>query len=126
MLFSVDAHTIGCHLTGNEVYIRNLLSEYAELDRTSSFLTYLAKSRADESVPRRFTKRWVSDNPFRRLGRDIPASLRRDRPDVLHVQYTGPLFCPVPMVVSVHDVSYLEYPEYFTRMRAAQLRFTVK
>jgi glycosyltransferase involved in cell wall biosynthesis len=126
MLFSVDAHTIGCHLTGNEVYIRNLLSEYAELDRTSGFLTYLAKARADESVPRRFAKRWVSDNPFRRLGFDIPASLRRDRPDLLHVQYTGPVFCPVPMVVSVHDVSYLEYPEYFRRLRAAQLRFTVK
>ena len=51
MLFSVDAHTIGCHLTGNEVYIRNLLNEYAELDQTSEFITYLAKPRADLSVP---------------------------------------------------------------------------
>lgn len=126
MLFSVDAHTIGCHLTGNEVYIRNLLNEYAELDRDSGFLTYLAKPRAGDSVPRRFITRWVSNNPFRRLGYDIPASLRRDRPDLLHVQYTGPLYCPVPMVVSVHDVSFLEHPEYFTRLRAAQLRLTVR
>ncbi len=28
--------------------------------------------------------------------------------------------------MSVHDVSYLEYPEYFTRFRAMQLRYTVK
>jgi glycosyltransferase involved in cell wall biosynthesis len=126
MLFSVDAHTIGCHLTGNEVYIRNLLNEYAELDQTSDFIVYVAKPGADESVPRRFTKRWVSDNPFRRLGYDMPASLRRDRPDLLHVQYTGPLFSSVPLIVSVHDVSYLEYPEYFTRFRAQQLRLTVK
>jgi glycosyltransferase involved in cell wall biosynthesis len=28
--------------------------------------------------------------------------------------------------VSVHDVSYLEYPQYFTRFRSAQLRLTVK
>ncbi len=126
MLFSVDAHTIGCHLTGNEVYIRNLLNEYAELDQTSEFIAYVAKPRAEESIPPRFTKRWVSDNPFRRLGYDIPASLRRDCPDLIHVQYTGPLFSSVPMVVSVHDVSYLEYPEYFTRFRAQQLRLTVK
>ena len=126
MLFSVDAHTIGCNLTGNEVYIRNLLNEYAELDQTSEFITYVAKPRADESVPGRFTKRWVSDNPFRRLGYDIPASLRRDRPDLIHVQYTGPLFPSVPMIVSVHDVSYLEYPAYFTRFRAHQLRLTVR
>lgn len=125
MLFSVDAHTIGCHLTGNEVYIRNLLKEYADLDSSSNFVAYVAKSGAGESVPARFTKRWVSENPFRRLGLDIPLSLRRDRPDVLHVQYTGPLFCSVPMVVSVHDVSYLEHPEYFTRFRAMQLRLTV-
>lgn len=126
MLFSVDAHTIGCHLTGNEVYIRNLLNEYDELDPASEFLTYLAKARADLSVPRRFTKRWVSDNPFRRLGYDMPMSLRRDRPDLLHVQYTAPLACSVPIIVSVHDVSYLECPEYFTRARAIQLRYTVK
>lgn len=126
MLFCVDAHTIGCHLTGNEVYIRNLLKEYAELDPSSDYLAYVAKPKADESVPVRFQKRWVSENPFRRLGVDIPLSLRRDRPDLLHVQYTGPLFSNVPMVVSVHDISYLEHPEYFTAFRSRQLRLTVK
>jgi glycosyltransferase involved in cell wall biosynthesis len=52
--------------------------------------------------------------------------VRRDRPDLLHVQYTAPLACPVPVVVSVHDVSFLEHPEYFTRDRAWQLQFTVR
>jgi len=52
--------------------------------------------------------------------------LRQDRPDLLHVQYTAPLACPVPVVVSVHDVSFLEHPEYFPRTRALQLRLTVK
>ncbi len=125
MLFSVDAHTIGCHLTGNEVYIRNLLNEFAELDPASEFLTYVAKPNAESCIPPQFRKRWVSDNPFIRLGYDIPASLRRDRPDLLHVQYTGPLFCRVPIVVTVHDVSYLELPEYFTRFRVQQLKYTV-
>jgi len=32
----------------------------------------------------------------------------------------------VPVVVSVHDVSFLEHPEYFTRDRAVQLQFTVR
>jgi glycosyltransferase involved in cell wall biosynthesis len=125
MLFSVDAHTIGCHLAGNEVYIRNLLNEYASLDAEGQYLAYVAKPKADESIPERFLKRWVSANPFRRLGLDIPLSLRRDRPDLIHVQYTAPLFCRVPLVVSVHDVSYLEHPEYFTWFRASQLRITV-
>jgi glycosyltransferase involved in cell wall biosynthesis len=126
MRFSVDAHAIGCRLTGNEVYIRNLLSYFARLDQDSEFFAYLAKPWAESSVPQRFEKRRVSANPFKRLGLDLAARVRADRPDLLHVQYTGPLFCPVPLVVSVHDVSYLEYPQYFTRFRAAQLKLTVK
>lgn len=125
MLFSVDAHTIGCHLTGNEVYVRNLLSEFPGLDGAAEFITYLTKRSADYLLPRRFTRRWVSGNPFLRLGHDIPLSLQRDRPDLLHVQYTGPLFCPVPLVVTIHDVSFLEYPQYFLRSRAIQLRCSV-
>lgn len=126
MFVSVDAHTIGCHLTGNEVYIRNLLTEYAGLDDNSVFLTYISKPAATRLIPARFVKRQVSENPFVRLGFDIPASLRRERPDLLHVQYTAPLRCPVPIVVSVHDISYLEHPEYFTNFRAVQLKATVK
>jgi glycosyltransferase involved in cell wall biosynthesis len=126
MFFSVDAHTIGCHLTGNEVYIRNLLNEYAELDGSSLFLTYISKPAAAAMIPEQFIKRRVSPNPFKRLGIDMPTSLRRERPDVLHVQYTAPLACSVPLVVSVHDISFLEHPEYFTNFRAAQLKLTVR
>ncbi len=126
MRFSVDAHAIGCHLTGNEVYIRNLLNEFAKLDRSSDFIAYVSKPGAHLQIPESVQTRHVSQNPFRRLGLDLPMKLRRDRPDLLHVQYTGPLACPVPLVVSVHDVSYLEHPQYFTRFRSTQLRFTAK
>jgi glycosyltransferase involved in cell wall biosynthesis len=126
MRFSVDAHAIGCHLTGNEVYIRNLLHEFARLDRTSDFIAYVSKPGAHLQVPKSIQTRHVSENPFRRLGLDLPMKLRSDKPDLLHVQYTSPLACRVPLVVSVHDVSYLEHPQYFTRFRSNQLRFTVK
>src|SRR5262249_6060585 len=122
MRFSVDAHAIGCHLTGNEVYIRNLLTHFARLDRDNEFFAYLSKPHAEADVPRRFTKHRVSENPFQRLGFDLPRRVRTDRPDLLHVQYTAPLKCKVPLVVSVHDVSFLEFPQYFTRFRATQLK----
>jgi glycosyltransferase involved in cell wall biosynthesis len=125
MRFAVDAHAIGCHLTGNEVYIRNLLNQFSRLDADSEILAYIAKPGAEQVLPRRVQTRWVSSNPFRRLGLDLPLQLRRDRPNLLHVQYTGPVASKVPLVVSVHDVSYLEYPRYFTRFRSTQLRFTV-
>lgn len=128
MRFSVDAHAIGRHLTGNEVYVRNLLQGFAALDRTSDFIAYLSPNTNGDScdVPARFRRREVSANSFVRLGVDLSRRVREDRPDLLHVQYTAPVGCPVPVVVSVHDVSFLEHPEYFKWARALQLRITVK
>jgi len=126
MRFSVDAHAIGCHLTGNEVYVRNLLREFAGLNNDSEIIAYISKRALPAAVPQGVQTRLVSHNPYKRLGFDIPRLVRADRPDLLHVQYTGPILSSVPLVVSVHDVSYLEHPNYFTRFRATQLRLTVK
>jgi glycosyltransferase involved in cell wall biosynthesis len=128
MRFSVDAHAIGQHLTGNEVYIRNLLKGFAALDRDSEFIAYLSTNgdTAADAVPARFTQRHVSKSSYVRLGYDLSRKVRYDKPDLLHVQYTAPLGCPVPVVVSVHDVSFIEHPEYFTWPRMVQLRYTVK
>jgi glycosyltransferase involved in cell wall biosynthesis len=125
MRFSVDAHAIGCHLTGNEVYVRNLLDAFAALDDRSEFFAYVSTAEAAGAVPRGFMRSTVSRNPYVRLGLELPFRLRADRPDLLHVQYTAPVVCSVPIVVSVHDVSFLECPEYFTFTRALQLRLTV-
>ncbi len=126
MRFSIDAHAIGRHLTGNEAYVRNLLNGFAKLDKFSEFITYLSAEGASQWVPAQFTHRSVSNNPFVRLGYDLSAKLRQDRPDLIHVQYTAPIACPVPVVVSIHDISYLEHPEFFTKSRSMQLRYTVQ
>jgi glycosyltransferase involved in cell wall biosynthesis len=126
MRFSVDAHAVGQHLTGNETYIRNLLNSFAGLDHEAEFVTYISRQDAVGEIPWRFHKRRVSRNPFRRLGFDLPLRLRQDCPGLLHVQYTGPLFCSTPLIVSVHDVSFLEHPDYFTKFRSVQLRWTVQ
>lgn len=123
--FSIDAHAVGSRLTGNEVYIRNLLREFTKLDDDSEFIAYISQPDAYRQVPPQFRKTWVSSNPYRRLGIDLPAHLRRDRPALVHVQYTAPLGCRVPVVATVHDVSFLECPQYFPPARALQLRLTV-
>ncbi len=125
MRFSVDAHAIGRHLTGNEVYVRNLLNEFAALDPASEFIAHVSAEEAAQWVPARFRKPRVSANPFYRLGFDLVRQLRRLKPDLVHVQYTAPLACPVPIVATVHDVSYLEHPEFFPVFRLWQLRTTV-
>jgi glycosyltransferase involved in cell wall biosynthesis len=126
MRFAIDAHAIGQHLTGNEVYVRNLLRNFAALDPSAEFIAYLSVPDSEAALPERVRARPVSKNPFVRLGWQLTSLLRRDQPALLHVQYTAPVGCPVPVVVSVHDVSFLEHPEFFSRARAYQLRQTVR
>jgi glycosyltransferase involved in cell wall biosynthesis len=126
MRFAVDAHAIGRHLTGNEVYVRSLLSAFAAHARECEFVAYVSSETARDVVPAGMATRRVAANPFWRLGVDLSLQVRRDRPDLLHVQYTAPLACAVPVVVSVHDVSFLKHPEYFAGGRAWQLRWTVR
>lgn len=126
MRFSVDAHAIGQHLTGNETYIRNLLNCFETLDSEAEFVAYISRNEAIADVPARFQVKRVAANPFLRLGYDLPRRVAEDRASLLHVQYTAPLRCAAPIVVSVHDVSFLEYPQYFTSFRARQLRLTVR
>ena len=127
MRFTVDAHAIGQKLTGNETYVSNLLRCFTSLDRESEFIAYISHPSAENGIPSRVQVRLVSENPYRRLGFDLPRRLRQDSPDLIHVQYTAPLFCGrTPVVVSVHDVSFLSHPQYFTSFRRKQLRFTVQ
>ena len=126
MRFAVDAHAIGRHLTGNEVYVRSLLNAFADQDQDCEFVAYVSSDSAAQSLPSNIRSRLISANPFVRLGFDLALRVRQDKPDLLHVQYTAPLGCNVPVVVSVHDVSFLEHPEYFTRDRAWQLQWTVR
>ncbi len=88
-------------------------------------MAYVSADEACRYIPAAIRTRRISANPFLRLGFDLAMKMREDRPDLLHVQYTAPVGCPVPVVVSVHDVSFLEHPEYFTRARARQLQWTV-
>jgi glycosyltransferase involved in cell wall biosynthesis len=126
MRIAVDAHAIGRHLTGNEVYVRSLLNAFGARERDCEFVAYVSAAEACRSIPSHIQTRRIAANPFLRLGFDLPMKVREDRPDVLHVQYTAPIGCAVPVVVSVHDVSFLEHPEYFTRARAFQLQSTVR
>lgn len=126
MRIAIDAHAIGRHLTGNEVYVRNLLEHLSRIESRAEFIAYLSVPEARLQLSEGVLARPVSSNPFRRLGWELSAHLRRDRPRLIHVQYTAPLACPVPIVVSVHDVSFVEHPEFFSPLRVWQLRQTVK
>jgi glycosyltransferase involved in cell wall biosynthesis len=127
---AIDAHSVGAQLAGNETYAVNLIEALAEIDQSNQYTLYITKQSAVD----RFTNRWsnfqvkrtLPHTPIVRIPLTLSIELRKNRVDVLHVQYTAPPRTPCALVATIHDLSFEHLPETFKRRSRAQLRFTVR
>lgn len=134
MHIGIDAHAIGAQQGGNETYIKNLILALAQQDHVNRYSIYLAnaESAADwragfaRQHPNFTIRQIPQPTPLVRVPVFLAYELRRRPVDVLHVQYTAPPFCPVPVVATIHDLAFEHLPETFTRRGAAQLKLTVR
>ncbi|HXC72914.1 MAG TPA: glycosyltransferase family 1 protein [Pyrinomonadaceae bacterium] len=130
MRIAIDAHAVGAKLGGNESYAVNLIEALAQIDSANHYTIYITTDEARE----RFHGRWpnfkvratLPHTPLIRIPLTLSAELRKNPVDVLHVQFTAPPFCPCPVVVSIHDLSFEHLPETFKRRSRTQLRLTVR
>ncbi len=116
MRVAFDAHVVGERESGNETYAVNLLQALVNDpagDNTYQVLTpYPDRLRAAVELPPSATVVAVRPaNSLLRIPFGIPSAVRRHRSDVLHVSYIAPLVVGCPTVVTVHDLSYLAYPQ---------------
>lgn len=130
MHIGIDAHAIGARQGGNETYIRNLITALANLDPVNRYTLYFSAAEAAEAWRNRYPNFAVQllppPTPLVRVPVALAYELRRRPVDVLHVQFTAPPFCPVPVVTTIHDLAFEHLPETFTRRGKAQLRLTVR
>ena len=127
---AIDAHSVGAKLGGNESYAINLIEALAQIDSTNNYTLYVTTNEARD----RFHNRWpnfkvrstLPHTPLIRIPLTLSAELRKNPVDVLHVQFTAPPFCPCPVVVSIHDLSFEHLPQTFNRRSRTQLRLTVR
>lgn len=130
MRIAIDAHAVGAKLGGNESYAVNLIEALAQIDSANHYTIYITTDEARE----RFQGRWpnfkvratLPHTPLIRIPLTLSAELRKNPVDVLHVQFTAPPFCPCPVVVSIHDLSFEHLPQTFKRRSRTQLRLTVR
>lgn len=130
MRIAIDAHSVGAKLGGNESYAVNLIEALAQIDEVNDYTLYVTTAEAHA----RFHQRWpnfrvrttLPHTPLIRIPLTLSAELRKHPVDVLHVQFTAPPFCPCPVVVSIHDLSFEHLPHTFHRRSRTQLRLTVR
>ena len=120
---AIDAHTVGRRATGNETYVRQLigsLSVRADVD-----CVVMADPAASIHPPKGRIHRFRVRNPVLRLLTDLATPGRTVDADLLHVQYVRPPRCDVPVVTTIHDISYEHFPELFTRRAVMRMRATI-
>ena len=109
MRIAIDAHALGRGQAGYESYLRYLTDELKVVASDMQFLLY----------------RDLASTRVRRLLWELPARLLRDRPDVLHVQYAAPFPCFTPIVATIHDLSFIDVPQFMPRLERNLLRMAV-
>lgn len=134
MHIGIDAHAIGAQQGGNETYIRGVVRALAELDDRNRYTVYLAEPAAAAEWREGFARQHPNfeirllpkPTPIVRVPLFLAYELWQRPVDVLHVQYTAPPFCRIPVVATIHDLAFEHMPETFTRRGSFQLKLTVR
>jgi glycosyltransferase involved in cell wall biosynthesis len=129
MKIGIDFHSAEQPGSGNCTYVRNLVDALLDLNNDNEYVLYVT----DSGYPyyQKFADaRGVSIRTL--AGKDAPRRLLslglktyQDRTDILHVQYVAPPFFRGKLVVTIHDICYLRYPEYFSFGKRIYLKHLV-
>jgi glycosyltransferase involved in cell wall biosynthesis len=133
LTIGVDARELLGDATGVGRYLGELLKRWVALPDAAErrFLLYTpeplpflatlpANARVKEVVAGSGTGTWWEQTHLRR-------AVRADRPDVFFAPaYTAPLALGVPLVVTIHDVSFAAHPEWFTPREGARRRLLTR
>lgn len=132
MNIGIDAHMLGHNETGNETYVLELVRALAQRESNDTFFVYVenpaALPPAVRTAPHFHIVPYRTRSGVTRLLRELPVRAAQDRLDVLHISYNAPLRLPsrTALVLTVHDISFEEHPEWFPYRLRAFLRWSVR
>ncbi len=125
MRIGIDIHTIGARQTGNETYMRNLVSNLVKQKKSDmDFFLYHTKG---VGIPRweATYRKLVPHNPLLRIPIGFPLSLKYDKIDVAHFQYVIPPVSPCPSTVAIHDISFEFFPDFFHPLSRKRMQLLI-
>ena len=105
-LVAVDADVLGRGRTGDETYVLNLLRELAEPAGAAGLRIGAVTRRPDLVPPGIEPIELGMSRQELRMAWGLPRLLRSVGAALVHTQYSLPLRCPCPAVVTIHDLSF--------------------
>jgi glycosyltransferase involved in cell wall biosynthesis len=131
MKIVVDARELVGRPTGVGRYLVELLRCWAARpDRAAREIVLTAPRKVSELDSLGF--RWIGTGETHGTGTrweqtELPAAIRREEADVAFCPgYTAPLITRVPVVLTIHDVSFVAHPEWFPARQGLRRRLLTK
>lgn len=119
MRIGIDAHSVGGRKTGNETYTYNLVKHLSLLKSNGDeYIIYFTDGRAPDALAwnGHFTYRRIRPaKAYLRIPIAFPLESRMRKLDVLHAQYFLPPSLRCQTVLTVHDICYERFPQFFTK-----------
>jgi glycosyltransferase involved in cell wall biosynthesis len=115
-LILVDGHVLDGKPQGTSTHIAGLYSAVARSGEAEVLIATEREESIERWFPGRSDIRWVSlsgGNKYRRLALEFDRLADRYTPDYMHFQYIAPLRKRTRWIVTVHDLLFLDLPQYF-------------
>ena len=121
MRIAIDARELRGKPTGVGRFLAEILAAWRSMPEAQSHELILCAPEDGDSS----TSQGTGGTVWEQLR--LPGLVREVRADVLFAPgYSGPIACPVPMVVAIHDVSFAAHPEWFSWREGARRRTIVQ
>lgn len=112
----VDCHVFDGNFQGTTTYLKGLYSELLK-DKTKHFYFGASNTTFLETIFGTHENltyvSYKAKSKFYRLLFDIPRIIKENKIDFAHFQYVVPPIKACKYIVTIHDVLFLDFPEYF-------------
>ncbi len=116
----IDFHIVNGIYHGARSHALELFSRVIEISPDIDFFLFLDRPDALQNYSAAFAKanvhpiRMPHSNPIKRICWQLPVLQKKYALDLFHSQYICPLPSFVPCIVTIHDILFEKYPQYFS------------
>ena len=122
----IDCHVFDGKPQGTTTYLKGLYSELAKDSSINFYFVALDIEKLKNIFGNQtniFYIKLKSQNKIKRLLIEYPLIIKKYKIDFAHFQYIVPPIKLCKYIVTIHDVLFLDYPEYFPLMYKIKNRF---
>jgi glycosyltransferase involved in cell wall biosynthesis len=118
----IDFHVVDGIFQGSRTFVLELFAEVIRISPDIQFVLFLENTALLRAFSPIFSSANVElvhmphANAIKRLCWQLPLLQRKYRLDILHNQYILPIPCFSAGIVTIHDILFESYPQYFTTL----------